>query len=324
MVRRIACLAVLLAAGCGDFETPSIVLDLRVLGASAEPPEVVSPVDPDDPTNLELEEVEVCGLIADPGADRRLEYGLVACAPTDSKRCDELDRPFVDLGFGTADDPETATTEVSLCGTVPAGGGLLAVLEDSIRNDALSGFGGVEVQVELVVRAEGAPLAEAEFAAKTVLYSPQIPEERVANTNPAIDRVTAKIDGADPIDLPLGRCAEIAPLDIAAGLELELEPVEPDGAREDYVVPTFDGGSRMLTENLTYAWYATAGEWTRENTGGPRDFAGNYPPLDSTWKAPLDPEVVGAGLEVAVWIVQRDERGGQRWYQSCLRVTPAP
>src|SRR5690606_22747649 len=102
----------------------------------------------------------------------------------------------------------------------------------------------------------------------------------------------------------------------------EVEPLEPQGAREDYVVPTFDGGSRMLTENLSYAWYATAGEWNRENTGGPRDFAGNAPPLDSTWTAPTDPEIVGAGLDVALWMVQRDERGGQTWYHSCLRVVP--
>lgn len=323
MVRRAVLIAVLaLGAGCGDFEAPSVVLDLRVLGARAEPPEVVSPFDPDDPMNLELVEVEVCGLVADPGESRRLQYEMVACAPTDSKRCDELDRPFVDLGFGTADDPETATSAISICSTIPAGGGLLPVLEDSIRNDSLSGFGGVEVQVELVVRAEGAPLAEAEFAAKTVLYSPQIPAERVANSNPSIERVTAILDGAEPVDLPLGRCAEIPPVEVPAGSELELEPIEPSGAREDYVVPTFDGGSRLLTENLSYAWYATAGEWTSESTGGPRDFAGNQPPLDSTWKVPDDPEIVGDGLEVALWIVQRDERGGQAWYQACLRVTP--
>jgi hypothetical protein len=311
-----------LATGCGDFEAPSIVLDLRVLGGRAEPPEVVSPVDPDNPMDLELVEVQVCGLVADPGDDRRLQFEMVACAPTDTKRCDELDRPFVDLGFGTTDDPETAATEVQICGTVPAGGGLLAVLEDSIRGDALSGFGGIEVQVEIAVRPDGAPLADAQFAAKTVLYSPQFPEERVANTNPRAERFTAAIDGADPIDLPLGRCAEIAPMQVAAGAALELEPVEADGVREDYVVPTFDGGSRMFTENLTYAWYATHGEWSRENTGGPRDFAGNQPPLDTTWTAPTDPEVVGTGLDVALWLVQRDERGGQRWYHSCLRVMP--
>jgi hypothetical protein len=259
-----------LGAACGDFEAPSIVLDLRMLGAQAEPPEVVSPVDPDDPTNLELVEVEVCALIADPGTDRRLQYEMVACAPTDSKRCDELERPFVDLGFGTVDDPETAVATVRPCATVPAGGGLLAVLEDSIRNDALSGFGGVEVQVEMVIRAEGAPLAEAEFGAKTVLYSPKIPEERVANANPSVERFTIKVDGGAAADLPLGRCTDITPLPVSAGAELELEPIEPDGARQDYVVPTFDGGSRSFTENLTYAWYASAGEWTRENSGGER------------------------------------------------------
>ena len=44
-MRRRSILFVLLAAGCGNFETPSIVLDLRTLGAIAEPPEVVAPFD---------------------------------------------------------------------------------------------------------------------------------------------------------------------------------------------------------------------------------------------------------------------------------------
>jgi hypothetical protein len=37
------------------------------------------------------------------------------------------------------------------------------------------------------------------------------------------------------------------------------------------VVPTFEGGSRTFTENLRYQWLATAGSWSRAETGGPRD-----------------------------------------------------
>ena len=44
----------------------------------------------------------------------------------------------------------------------------------------------------------------------------------------------------------------------------------PEGVREDYVVPTFDGGSRMFTESLTYQWLAGDGEWSRSRTGGCR------------------------------------------------------
>jgi len=46
---RILVLSILLSSlmgACGDFENPSIVLDMRVLGAIAEPPEVLVPEEP--------------------------------------------------------------------------------------------------------------------------------------------------------------------------------------------------------------------------------------------------------------------------------------
>jgi hypothetical protein len=324
VVRRIALLCAALGglAACGDFETPSIVLDLRMLGARGEPPEVVAPVDPDNPRDIELVPVEMCALVADPGADRRLSYEMVACAPTDSGRCDDPLAPFVDVGFGSVDDPETAADDVELCGTVPAGGGVLAVLERSIEDDALSGFGGIEVQVEIAVWPEGEGIESAIFGRKTVLYAPKIPEERETNQNPSVDAITASIDGAEPVDLPLGRCGEVTPLEVTIGSEVDIEPVETEGAREEYVLPTFEGDSRTFTENLRYAFFATHGDWSPENTGGPRDLAGNEPPLDTTWTADIPEDDVGDGLDVRIWVVQRDERLGQAWYHSCIRVVP--
>jgi hypothetical protein len=316
-------LAALAAAGCGNFETPSIVLDLRTIGAIAEPPEVVAPFDLEDPEASidELEEVSVCVLPADPTESRRLEWNMVACAPQDSKRCDDAGAPFVDVGFGFIDDPEE--TGQRPCGVIPVNAGLVAVIEDAVSADSLAGFGGIAVQVEIWVRPEGATLAEAAFAAKQVLYAPQIPAERVANSNPTVERFEYTIDGgAEPLDLPLGRCGEITPVELAAGSAITIEPIEPDGVREDYVLPTFDGEVRMITEYMRYAWYATAGDWRREESGGPRDFAGNQPPLDTTWTADIAEEELGDGLDVPLWMIQRDERGGQSWYESCLHVTP--
>lgn len=320
-MRRTTLLSILVAAaGCGDFETPSIVLDLRTLGAIAEPPEVVAPFDPENPEETALQDVQVCLLAADPAESRRLEWNMVACAPAGDGRCDPQE-PFVSAGFGFIDDPEE--TGARGCGTVAAGPGLLAVLEDAVSADSLAGFGGIAVQVEIWVNGVDAPFEEAQFAAKRILYAPQIPAERVANNNPTVERFTYKFAAdAEPVDLPLGRCGEIAPVEMAIGDDIEIEPVEPEGVREDYVLPTFDGGVRRITEHLTYAWYATAGEWSRENSGGPRDLAGNQPPLDSTWTAAIDEDAVGAGLDVRLWMVQRDERGGQAWYESCLRVLP--
>jgi hypothetical protein len=313
-----------LAAGCGDFETPSIVLDLRTLGAIAEPPEVVATFDPQDPEASidELEEVQVCVLVADPTESRRLEWNMVACAPTESKRCDDRDAPFVDVGFGTIEDPEE--TGERACGVVPVNASLVAVIEDAVSADSLAGFGGIGVQVEAWVMPEGGEFeTEAQFAAKRVLYAPRIPQERVANLNPTVERFTYRFSADGPeMNLPLGRCGEITPVELAIDDDIEITPVEPDGVREDYVLPTFDGGVRRVTEYMRYAWYATTGEWSSEESGGPRDLAGNQPPLDSTWTATIDAEDVGDGLDVRLWMVQRDERGGQSWYESCLHVTP--
>lgn len=320
-----ALLAALVAAqvaACGDFERPSIVLDLRVLGIQAEPPEVVSPFDPDNPDDLELEEIHVCALVADPADERRLEYSLTVCAPRNKGRCDNAAAPFIELSFGTVGDPESSTAASEICGTVPDGAAMLPILEESIRTDNLSGFGGVEVQVELVVRGEGQPFEEAEFATKSLLYAPEIPEGRQPNRNPTVDGFTVSIDGAAPIDLPLGRCGQIEPLEVALDAELEITPVEPASAREDYVLPTFDGDFVRITEYTRYAWYATAGKWGPQNSGGPRDVAGNEPPLDSTFTAELPEEDRGAPIDVRMWFVQRDERGGQAWYESCVRIVP--
>jgi hypothetical protein len=322
-LRAIALLAA--AAGCGSFETPSIVLDLRILGIQAEPPEVVSPFDPDNPLDLELDDVRVCALIADPTAARRLHWEMVACAPTGSGRCSHRNRPWVALGFGTAEDPEDADDAPEICADLPAGPGLIAVLRDALERDSFSGFGGINVQVELWVHGEDEEFSEAQFGSKRILYAPEIPDGRVANRNPYLDELTVERAGGptDPAEtLPLGRCRDVAPLVVTPGELLTITPVEPEGVREDYVVPTLDGGSREFTENLTYAWYATAGRWGSENTGGPKDLVGNEPLLYTRWRAPEDPDVVGDGLDVAMWIVQRDERGGQMWYESCVRVQP--
>ncbi len=320
VMKRALVLVATAAVGCGSLESPSIVVDLRVLGISVEPPEIVAPFVPDNPESVVFDDVEICALVADPGASRQLAFTMVACAPTDTLRCDQSDQPMVDIGAAVVGDPEEAAATVELCATLSNSDELYAVIEESIRVDTLAGFGGIGVQVALHVRPEPGGLDEDLFAAKQMLYSPQFPLDRVANRNPWLDEITATGADGDEIVLPLGRCTDITPLLVDAGAELELLPVEPEGVREDYVVPTFDGAVRELTENLRYAWYATHGDWSANNTGGPRDFAGNDPPLDSTWTAPAADEIGADGLDVSLWLVQRDERGGLAWYQSCVHV----
>ncbi|HWM86618.1 MAG TPA: hypothetical protein VNO33_12290, partial [Kofleriaceae bacterium] len=77
-------------AACTDFEDPEVVVDMRVLGMRAEPPEIVVPYDPQDPTRVNLADlvpVEICALVADPADGRGLDYSMSLCRPTSSGRC---------------------------------------------------------------------------------------------------------------------------------------------------------------------------------------------------------------------------------------------
>jgi hypothetical protein len=319
--------AAALAGACGSFEDPAIVIDLRLIGMTAEPPEHVIPFDPlapPEPAELAalLEDTEVCAVVADPGRTRRLTWRMLVCAPTDDLRCQERDddHPWLEVGTGTIDDPERAATAQRACATVRGGAGLLLVIEDAIGVDPLAGFGGVDVAAVIEVRPEGGDDDDAIFGAKRIRYAPQLPAERVANTNPTLDGLDVVVAGRDPFRLRLGRCADHDDwLQIAAGEDLPLAPAEPDGIREDYVVPTFEGEARMFTEVMTYQWLATEGSWTRGSTGGPRDLSGSFPPLDTRWRTPRE---IDEAHEVSLWVIQRDERLGAAVFESCVRVVP--
>lgn len=316
------------ATGCGSFQDPNIVVDLRILAMSAEPAEQMLDVDlskPPDPVALlgQLVPTEVCALVADPGAERRLLWSMTACPLTTDERCDD-DRPQVAIASGLVDDPDTTVPEPRLCATVAPDGNLLGVLLDVLDDDSLRGLGGVDYEVQLRVGGENGNRDLDQYASKTVRVSPRIPAERTANRNPTLDGLTAAPGDAAPEPLPLGRCAENpAPYQLAPGTKLRLAPVEPPGAREPYVVPTLDGRSESFTESLTYQWIAGAGGYSSGSTGGPRDLSGNPAPLFTDYRSPRAEDLMGP-TDVPVWIIQRDERLGVRWYESCIRVAPAP
>lgn len=328
-----AALALILATGCGSFETRSIILDLRIMAVNAEPPEVVVPIDLEtlgaglaDPTilaeilaDLELPDVRVCALASDPVDSRSLDFTMRACAPTAQRRCDEPGRPVADFAAGTVEDPEEAGAPVSICGDLAPSLELFQVLQDSFMSDDLGGLSGLPIQIEFSIRPSGSALEDAQYAAKRVIFSVDYPVGKVANRNPTLEALGREFDEDQYAGMPFGRCSEVAAFPLALGATITLKPIEDSGAREDYVLPTFDGGVRAFTENLTYSWYATHGRWSSEVTGGPRDLAGNAPEVASEWTAPSETD---GPLDVSLWLVQRDERGGLSWYESCVQVDP--
>jgi len=322
----VCAVALVAAAGCGSFQDPNVVVDLRILAMTAEPPDQVLDIDltqPPMPAALlaKLVPTEVCALIADPSLDRRLLWSMTMCSGTSGGRCDVEDE--VAIGNGLLDDPDTASPEPRLCVTVEPDGKLLGVLLQWLDNDSLHGLGGVDVSVQLRVGGEDADRDLDQYASKTVRVSPRIPMAREANTNPTMTRIDAALEDQPAAPLvPFVRCPDNpSPPTIAPDTKLRLTPVEPDGAREVYVVPTLDGKAQTFTESLTYQWVASAGGFSSGTTGGPRDITGNPVPLFTDYRSPAAADLDGP-TDVSLWIIQRDERLGATWYEGCLRVVP--
>lgn len=309
---------------CGSFEDPTIVVDLRVLAMSATPPTQVIDIDlanPPSPLELlqQLAPTEVCALIADPPA-RRLVWSYSLCGGPGGTRCDDDAQR---LASGVAEDPETATPAPRICTTVSPDGDLLRLLLDLLEDDEVNGLGGLSYAVQLRIGGEGDDPALDQYASKAVQVLPRIPPAATANTNPSVARFEISIDEAPAVPLPLGRCVDNpAPIAVTPDVRLRITPIEPDGVREVYVVPTLDGRIEQFTESLTYQWIASAGGFSDGTTGGPRNVVtGNPAPLFTDFRPPDDLEV-GKPAEVTLWIIQRDERFGVQWYEACLRVQP--
>ena len=325
MVKYLVCALAL--AGCGTFEDPDIVRDFRVLALDASVPEQIVDIDitnPAPPTDLldQLVPTEVCALISDANFERRLRWTMTVCNLNSDERC-PTGGPQAVIGAGVWDDPDLAAAPPQLCATVPVDGNLLGVLLDSLEADRYGGLGGVYYGVSLVVGGEDADPELDLYAAKNLRVQPRIPPELQANHNPSLAGVDVRLAEDDAFEaLPLARCRDqAAPIVVAPGQRVRLSPVEPDGVREEYVVPTLSGGSRTFTESPTYQWLASAGNVSSGRTGGTRDAFGNPAPLFTDWTAPAAKDLDGP-TDVSFWFIQRDERLGLAWYEACLRVVP--
>lgn len=322
-MRAIALAAVL--AGCASFENPDIVIDFRILGIAAEPPEQVIDVDiqnPQPPAELLDQAVptEICVLLSDRVFERRLRWEMTVCTLDRNSRCSG--GALYTIGSGIWEDPEASPTSPRLCDTIQPDGNLLGVALYAFENDQLRGLGGIYYGVQLRVGGEFDDPELDLYGSKNLRLMPRIPPEIQPNQNPSLERVDIDLPDAELVPLAFGRCRDqAAPIEVPAGTLVRLTPVEPEGAREEYVVPTIDGASRMFTENLTYQWLATAGNFTAGTTGGPRDAFGNLATLFTDWRAPAAADLAGP-TDVEFWFIQRDERLGLKWYESCIRVLP--
>lgn len=320
-------LLLLAVTACNSFANPEVVEDFRVLAISADPPEQVIDVDIQDPAPpVELLDqvvpTNICVLLSDRNFERRIRWEMTVCELLNNLRCD-TDAPYYSIGAGVWEDPELAATAPQQCATIQPDGNLLGVALHSFENDQYRGLGGIYYGLELRVGGEDADPDLDLYAAKNLRLMPRIPATVEQNHNPSLAglEVTLLPDGS-PTPLAFGRCRDqTAPYEVSASAKVRILPIEPDGARETYVAPTIDGVGRMFTESLTYQWLASVGNYSSGTTGGPRDAFGNPATLFTDWRAPKAEDLDGP-TDVDLWIIQRDERLGLTWFESCIRVVP--
>ena len=320
-------LALVALAACGTFEDPDVVIDLRVLALTAEPPEQIIDVSmSQDPATL-LEQVvpaRVCALVADRNFDRELRYTWTLCAPQSDDRCDP-DAPHAVLASGIIEDPDPWPGP-DFCTTIQPDGNLLGVVLDYLKGDQLNGLGGIYYGAVLTVGGVGADPALDVFAEKSLRVTPRIPADITANHNPTLDGLVASepdaaMTNAQPMALNACDAPGAQKLEVTPRQKVRLTPIEPDGVREMYVTPTIDGGEHMFTESITYQWVIGDGSLSSGDSGGGHDAFGNLAPLFTDFTAPYAVDLDGPE-DIPVWIVVRDERLGAAWYEACIHVTP--
>lgn len=313
----IACCAV---AACGTFEDRNVVIDLRILAMTATPPEqIVAITATQDPTALlaQLVPAEVCALVTDPNFDRRLRFELTLCQQSGG-RCDR-DAPHAVIATGVIDDPDRTIPKPQLCGVIQPDRDLLEVVSAGLDEDAFRGLGGVQYGVELKIGGEEDDPELDPYGFKSLAVQPNIPADRAPNVNPTIRGLTVSVDDGPELPLELVRCAETtAPLVLQPGQTVRITPIEPEGVRETYPIPTLDGETRSFTESLTYQWVVNRGELSRGDTGGPHDRFGNPATLFTDFTAPRTAQAA----DISMWVIQRDERLGAAWFETCFRVAP--
>lgn len=330
MKRVVAAMLVML--GCTPpLPDPTAVVDLRVLAASLETPEVlIAPCDPRLLVSLSGGDVNAIdpavaarlamigqrpltyrALVVDPtGNGRELTYRLRACANTGDRECNNTD-DFVELTSGKRPAGEWvfaldgSSSDKPFLGTSILPDGNLLLLE-AISQDNSRGLGGIRIPVMLEVRAPETD--EHIYAQKLMVVQCQFFPTMRENVTPVLPGLL--INGEPwPEDL--------VP-QLSGNAEVRIEPTDFAELEEPYTVPSLQLTPVSLVESWKIAWYTTFGAMASFETGG-TNFDGNTERQRNRWR----PDATATGpREVSFFFVVRDGRGGQSWLTRRARWTP--
>jgi len=171
---------------------------------------------------------------------------------------------------------------------------------------------------------------------KTKAPEEAIKVARDLNQLPKIDSVRMYPDRDPDTFDPLGTITTLDPgaaAEVPAGTKsVWIEPAR--GIAEQFVTTVIDPDTHLAVpftvprETLRYRFFATAGRFSKQTTSSEPDpgFVPKGPiHIESEYQLPgrdqIDVDGEGHAI-VTIWVVVRDDRGGETWQERHLRITP--
>lgn len=277
-------LVALLLSGCSNkFDPTSWVNGLRLLGVKAEPPEVAAG-----------QQSHLTALVAHPSGSAPSITWDACLLPPPPRSSGAVNEDCIDLEQGPALLPFGSGPETTA--TMP----MVQPLDLGLPDES----NGFYLPVRLRLTADGQTLTA--FYRLRLYLGPQSPNP--PNQNPVLMGVYRRASPDDQQGVPLD---ESSPFVVHEGDEVTIAALVTPESSESYVV--YDGDPRTtpprtVTETIRYSWFATAGKFSQEVSGVPK------PNTTLTLKEHLPP----VGSTIDLWVVARDDRGGEDWLHRTL------
>ena len=278
-----------------DFDPPTLITELRVLGIGTDPADLVP-----------LETASITSLVAGAG-DEPVSYHwqlcLVTGGPDEGYECqnDLLGFPEEVLSlFALGNEPNAefpylldAVTAREMCESLVAE--LPALPDFVVLPDCEKGL---EVTLRLTVATD----TVMKVAIKRLFLWFEDPGDSQRNHNPAIDSIAAGGATLEPAEVIL----------VEPGGRVRFDVLVSDDSRESC---TRDDEEKR--EELLFSWFSSEGEWERQYTYTEEGRI-SLAAAGSNWLH-VDGDIPD-GTEIEVFLVIRDGRGGSDWERRVVRV----
>lgn len=324
--------AVTVAAACTpDFDNASKVKDLRVLAVAAEPPEIMFNLPPEfgdcalpaslnDPSllvrvlaSLPPLRFRLHALVVDPSRQgQRIRYTVRACEKTTSGRCNagfaetvaEGEAVLPTLSGPVALDPTRDAAGLYEGTTFAVDVQLTpAIVQRAFERDRFRGFGGLPVQLEVRIEAEGGPYPVV-YAARDVAIVPRDAAARTQNENPRFTALAIPYAESWPADF-------VAEMPWGASLETRPRFGAADEKPPTFTVCRFDGRPETVDEERYIELFTTEGSFDPGSVGFNRSTPFSSPAdalkLETSYDAPSKPL---PETSATLWYIAYDGRGG--------------